>query len=151
MYPALGGFIPPPDSPSNIRPVRYHEAASFVFLLRPAGSASTPDWVRGAVSGQVPPRCYHLNAPPAYIPPKAIGMAGSFHPASKRFRNLIHVSAVDRRVREPNSPALCWHCLCSVSQFCRCQTVQADTSFSGLQGEFTVYVGRDAHHELPTE
>ncbi len=59
-----------------------HEAASFVFVLRPAGLAGAPDWVRGAVSGQVPPRRCRPNAPPTYIPPKAIGMAGSFHPAS---------------------------------------------------------------------
>ena len=73
-----------------------HEAASFVFVLRPADLASTPDWVRGAVSGQVPPRCYHPNAPPACLSPKATDRAGSFHPASKRFRYLIHVR-LDRR------------------------------------------------------
>ena len=78
----LHGFIPQSGSPSYIRPIRTLEAASFVFLLRPAGLAGTPDWVRGAVSGQVPPRCCHPNAPPAYIPLKATGMAGSFHPAS---------------------------------------------------------------------
>ena len=90
--PALAEFVPHSGSPSYMRPVRYHEAASFVFVLRPAGLAGTPDWVRGTVSGQVPPRCYHPNAPPAYISLKATGMAGSFHPASKRFRNLIHVT-----------------------------------------------------------
>jgi hypothetical protein len=88
----LRGFIPQSGSPSYFRPISTHEAASFVFVLRPAGLAGTPDWVLGTVSGQVPPRCCHPNAPPAYIPPMAIGMAGSFHPASERFRNLIHVS-----------------------------------------------------------
>ena len=94
------GFIPLSGSPSYTSPISAHEAASFVFVLRPVDLASTPDWVRGAVSGQVPPRCYHPNAPPAYISPKATNMAGSFHPASKRFRNLIHVTPH----RIPNPP-----------------------------------------------
>jgi len=63
-----------------------------------------PYWVRGTVSGQVPPRRCRLNAPPADIPPKAIGMAGSFHPASLQIRYLIHVTAqplrrITRRLR----------------------------------------------------
>ena len=37
-------FIPQPVSPSYTRPVSLYEAATFVFLLRPAGLAS-PDWV----------------------------------------------------------------------------------------------------------
>jgi len=76
----LTEFIP--QSGSYVRPIWTHEAASFVFVLRSTGLVGTPDWVRGTVSGQVPPRCCHLNAPPAYIPIKAIGMAGSFHLAS---------------------------------------------------------------------
>ena len=88
------GFIPPSGSPSYTRPIRAHEAASFVFVLRPAGLAGTPDWVRGAVSGQVPPRCYHPNAPPAYTPKRAIGVADSFHSASDQFRFLLHDRAL---------------------------------------------------------
>jgi len=93
------GFVPQSGSPSYSCPIRAHEAASFVFVLRPVVSASTPDWVHGAVSGQVPPRCCHPNAPPAYISQKATDMAGSFHPASKRFRNLIHGENHGRRSR----------------------------------------------------
>lgn len=98
------GFIPQSGSPNYKRPIRFHEAASFVFVLRPATLAGTPDWVRGAVSGQVPPRCYHPSAPSAYIPPKAIGMAGSFHPASEQFRYLIHVAVHGRAVARTVRP-----------------------------------------------
>jgi len=56
------------------------------FMLRPAVSASTPDWVRpacsasrlGTVSGQVQPVCCHTNPPPAYISERAIDMITSF-------------------------------------------------------------------------
>jgi len=39
-------FIPQTGSPSYVRLLSSHEAASFVFVLRPVGLASTPDWVR---------------------------------------------------------------------------------------------------------
>ena len=58
---ALAEFIPQSGSSSYIRPMRIHEAASFIFVLRPTGLAGTPDWIRGTVSGQVPPVCYHPN------------------------------------------------------------------------------------------
>src|SRR5450830_782684 len=41
--------------------------------------------------------------------------------------------------------------LSSVSQFRRCQAVQADNRFSGFYGEFAVYIGRNAHHEFSAE
>ena len=67
------------------------------FMLRPAALADTPDWVgprssgavRGAVSGQVPPECYHSNAPSAYMPKRATHMATSFHVASLWGRNPV--------------------------------------------------------------
>jgi len=41
-------FIPQTASPSYSRPLSGYEAATFVFVLRPAGLASIPDWVRPA-------------------------------------------------------------------------------------------------------
>ena len=63
------------------------------FILRPAVLAGTPDWVRptpmvsrhDAVSGQVPPECYHPNAPPAYTPKRATGVTISFQIVRDRF------------------------------------------------------------------
>jgi len=72
------GFIPLLSSPSYSRSISPHGAASFVFLLRPADLAGTPDWVRGAVSGQVPPGRYRPSAPSAYTPEKALGVMNSF-------------------------------------------------------------------------
>jgi len=46
---------------------------------------------RGTLSGQVPPGCYHPNAPPAYTPVKASGVAFSFQSARYQFHNLVHV------------------------------------------------------------
>jgi len=54
---------------------RHLRGCTIRFMLRPAVSASTPDWAKpalsasllGTVSGQVRPVCYHTNPPPAYI------------------------------------------------------------------------------------
>ncbi len=46
--PDLSGFIPHTGSPSYSRLHSAYEAASFVFVLRPAGLAGIPDWVRPA-------------------------------------------------------------------------------------------------------
>ena len=108
------GFIPQSGSPSYSRPMRFYEAASFVFVLRPAGSAGTPDWVRGAVSGQVPPGCYHPSAPSAYTPIRALGVMNSFQFISRRTRYLVHVAS-HRTVEDALSAAFtgtvvsaCW-------------------------------------------
>ena len=64
---------------------RLHHSSSYCglrFWLAPLTGYDSFRSLRGTVSGQVPPRCCHPNAPPAYIPPKATGMAVSFHPAS---------------------------------------------------------------------
>ena len=50
-------FIPQPASPSYSRPVSGYGAASFVFLLRPASLASTPDWVRSRLAGPFAVHC----------------------------------------------------------------------------------------------
>ena len=72
------------------------------FMLRPADLAGTPGWaktrivfiraVRGTVSRQVRPVCYHTNPPSAYTPKRAIGVTTSFHVARERNRDLVHVS-----------------------------------------------------------
>lgn len=57
------------------------------LTLRPAVLASTPGWVKpalsagrlGTVSGQVQPVCYHTNPPPAYISKRATDMITSLH------------------------------------------------------------------------
>jgi hypothetical protein len=46
---------------------------------------------RGTLSRQVPPKCYHSNAPPSYTPKRVIGVADTFHSASYQFRFLVHV------------------------------------------------------------
>jgi hypothetical protein len=77
------------------------------FMLRPADLADTPDWaktrtsliraVRGAMSRQVRPVCYHTNPPSAYTPKRAIGVTTSFHVARERNRNLVHVCITCRQ------------------------------------------------------
>ncbi len=86
VYSVIDGFIPPPDSPSYTCPGIAYEAAPFAFMLRPAVLAGTPGQVRpmtcmslrGTVSGQVQPACYHANPPPAYSSIRATDETISF-------------------------------------------------------------------------
>ena len=48
------------------------------FMLRPVALAGSPDWVLGAVSGQVQPVRCHTDPPSAYILKRAISMSTSF-------------------------------------------------------------------------
>ena len=48
------GFIPHTDSPSYSCLHSAYGAASFVFVLRPAGLASTPDWVEPLCMAEQP-------------------------------------------------------------------------------------------------
>ena len=113
------GFIPMPDSPSYIRPRHSHEAASFALCyglrLWPTpltGFDPVPSGAfRGAVSGQVPPECYHSNAPSAYMPKRATHMATSFHVASLWGRDPVLASAPGQPRRgfrgvDPACPAI---------------------------------------------
>jgi hypothetical protein len=75
----LLGFIPQPDSLSNIRPVLSDEAAPFTLCygLR-IWRAPRAEYDfrhidgrhRGTMSGQVQPLCYQVDPPPAYTPKK---------------------------------------------------------------------------------
>ena len=46
---------------------------------------------RTAVSGQVPPRCYHPDAPSTYSAKWDLAEPDSFHSGRKRISNLVHV------------------------------------------------------------
>ena len=60
-------FIPQPTSPSYSRPVSSYGAASFVFVLRPATLASTPDWVGRPMR---PSRCIVGASSARSLPPE---------------------------------------------------------------------------------
>lgn len=83
---AAAEFIPQSNSPSYIRPTSVLRSCTVRFMLRPAVLASTPGWVRpaisasrlGTVSGQVQPACCHANPPPAYLSKRAIDKTTSF-------------------------------------------------------------------------
>ncbi len=78
---------------------RLHHSFSYYGLRlwpTPLTGSDTLCAVRGAVSGQVPPKCCHSNAPSAYTPNRATGVADSFHSASYQFRYLAHVTSVVR-------------------------------------------------------
>jgi hypothetical protein len=73
------GFVPLPDSLSNIRPGLSDEAAPFALCyglriwLAPRAeydSRHENGRLRGTMSGQVQPRCYQHDPPPAYTPKK---------------------------------------------------------------------------------
>ena len=79
IYPSTGLSQLSPSS-------RLLRSCTIRFMLRPADLASTPDWVRlalsasrlGTVSEQDQPKCHHLNPLPAYISKRAIDMITSF-------------------------------------------------------------------------
>lgn len=78
-------FLPQPDSPDDSCPATNHEAAPFascyglrIWQVSQIGYDPLKASLLDTVSGQVPPRRYHLNAPPAYAPEREIGAAGTF-------------------------------------------------------------------------
>jgi hypothetical protein len=96
------GFVPLPDSPSNLRPALAHEAAPFAScyglrIWRAPLAGYDPRLFskshRGALSRQVQPVCYHPGPPPAYTPKRATDVSTSFHVDRQRIRDLVHVSA----------------------------------------------------------
>jgi hypothetical protein len=76
-------FIPQPASPSYARPVSGYGAASFVFLLRPASLASTPDWVRRLMRRS---RCIVGASSARSLPPER---APSLHAHKGNWRGLL--------------------------------------------------------------